>query len=73
MKKLALLMAAMLLMLAGCKNPELETVDVDSVSVSPTSLDLKVGESATLTATVKPDNATDKTVSWQSTAPAVAR
>ena len=73
MKKLALLMAAMLLMLAGCKNPELETVEVDSVSVSPTSLDLKVGESATLTATVKPDNASDKTVSWQSTAPAVAK
>ena len=73
MKRLTLLMAAMLLMLAGCKNPELETVDVDSVSVSPTSLDLKVGESATLTATVKPDNASDKTVSWQSTAPAVAK
>lgn len=39
---------------------------------SALSLDLKNNKTATLTATVAPDNATDKTVTWSSSAPAVA-
>lgn len=41
-----------------------KTVAVDSVAVSPTSLNLEVGQTGTLTATVKPGNATNKTVTW---------
>lgn len=41
-----------------------KTVAVTSVAVSPTSLNLEVGQTGTLTATVKPDNATNKTVTW---------
>jgi uncharacterized protein YjdB len=41
-------------------------VAVTSVSLNKASLTLLVGESETLTATVKPDNATDKTVTWSS-------
>ena len=44
---------------------------VAGVSVNPNSLTLQIGESAVLTATVFPDDATDKTVSWVSSAPEV--
>jgi len=41
-------------------------VSVTGVSVSPTSKSLVVGEHQQLTATVSPDHATDKTVTWKS-------
>lgn len=43
-----------------------------SVALSQTSATLNAGATLTLTATVKPDNAADKTVSWTSSNPAVA-
>lgn len=42
------------------------TVPVASISLDKTSLSLAVGETVTLAATVKPDDATDKTVTWSS-------
>ncbi len=48
------------------------TVAVTGVSVSKSSLSLKTGETATLTATVSPSNATDKTVTWSSSDTKVA-
>ena len=45
---------------------------VSSVSLDKTSVSLNVGESVTLAATVKPDNATNKTVSWSSSNASVA-
>ena len=44
----------------------------ESVTLSKTSVTLKAGESETLTATVKPDNTTYKTVTWTSTKEDVA-
>ena len=41
-------------------------VAVTSVTLSASELSLKVGDSQTLTATVSPSNATDKTVTWKS-------
>ena len=41
-------------------------VDTSSVTIAPTSLSLEVGKTSTLTATVKPDDATNKTVEWSS-------
>ena len=41
-------------------------VPVDSVTITPATLDLTVDGEETLTATVLPDNATDKTVEWSS-------
>jgi uncharacterized protein YjdB len=42
------------------------TVPVSSVTLNKTSLSLTKGQSETLTATVKPDDATDKKVTWSS-------
>ena len=41
-------------------------VSVTSVTLDKSSLTLKIGETETLTATVNPDNATDKSVTWSS-------
>ena len=41
-------------------------VEVTEITLDKTELELKTGESETLTATVKPDDATDPTVSWSS-------
>jgi uncharacterized protein YjdB len=41
-------------------------IDVTSVTVSPTSWTMLAGETKTLTATVAPDDATYKTVTWES-------
>ena len=48
------------------------TYKVTGVSLSPDTLTLDVGESSTLTATITPDNATDKSVTWESSASGVA-
>ena len=49
-----------------------QTIEVSSVTLDKTSLTLNEGETATLAATVKPDNATNKTVSWSSSSSSVA-
>jgi uncharacterized protein YjdB len=45
---------------------------VTSVTLNKPSATLKAGETVTLTATVKPDDATDKTVIWSSSDGSVA-
>ena len=47
-------------------------INVTSISLDPSSLAMEIGEQNTLTPTVLPNNATDKTVLWKSTDPAVA-
>ena len=49
-----------------------KTVHPASVSIAPTSLDLETENKATLTATVLPADAKDKTVTWSSNLPAIA-
>ncbi len=49
-----------------------DLISVTNVSLSQTALSLEVGNTATLTATVNPDNATDKTVAWISSNTSVA-
>ena len=58
---------------ATCKVTVLtNTIAVESITLNKTTYTLKVGESYKLVATVKPDNATDKTVSWSSDNSSVA-
>lgn len=49
-----------------------DTVYVENITLSSTSLTLKVNSSASLTATVSPSNATNKNLSWSSSNPSVA-
>lgn len=54
---------------AGEKTAECQVtvcIPVTSIELDKTELSLEQGKTATLTATVKPDNATDKTVTWTS-------
>ncbi|MBO4671109.1 MAG: Ig-like domain-containing protein [Bacteroidales bacterium] len=69
---LVLSLFAALLMACNEKPVEDETIHVRSVSVNPTELSLKVGETGTVSATLVPENATDKAISWSSSNPAVA-
>ena len=48
------------------------TVPVTGVSLTPASLSLFTGDTATLTATVQPSNATNQNVTWSSDKPDVA-
>ena len=47
-------------------------IPVSSVSLSSAELSMLLGQSEVLTATVLPENATDKTVTWSSSDPSVA-
>lgn len=49
------------------------TVPVSNITLNQTALDLKIGQSETLTATVKPDDATNKTVTWKSSSEKIAK
>ena len=48
------------------------TVPIESISLNKTELTLDVGQSETLIATIKPDDATEKKVTWSSANPGVA-
>ena len=48
------------------------SIPVESVTVSEESIEIKIGETFTLTATVLPENAEDKTVTWSSSDDAIA-
>jgi uncharacterized protein YjdB len=50
----------------GCRDGLENDVAVTGVTLNEETLELEVGETATLTATVKPRGATNKTVSWSS-------
>ena len=47
-------------------------IEVTSIRLSQTDLTLQIGDSQTLTATVSPENATNKTVTWRSSETTVA-
>ncbi len=47
-------------------------VRAESISVSPTEIELKVGETANITATIKPPETEDKKLTWSSSAKSIA-
>jgi len=53
---------------ASCEDPNDPTqeIEVTGVSLKPTTLSLEVGKTATLTATIAPSDATDKSLTWMS-------
>lgn len=80
MKKMLRIAAALAALLAmtnfiGCKNDDDdggETVAVTEVKITSTVTEVTVGKTITLTATVLPENATNKTVTWTSSDTTVA-
>ena len=61
---------------ATCKvtvSPDEEVeIEAESITLSTVSADMLIGESLTLTATVLPENTTDKTVTWTSSESSIA-
>ncbi|MCL2131340.1 MAG: SUMF1/EgtB/PvdO family nonheme iron enzyme [Lentimicrobiaceae bacterium] len=57
---------------ASCIVTVVEYIPVASVTLNKDSLELEIGERETLIATVLPDNADDKTLTWKSSNPVVA-
>ena len=71
MKRLSIfcLLLTLIFCLNSCEEP---VVNVSSITLNSTALDLTEGDSFKLTATVSPDNATDKTVIWSSSNASIA-
>ena len=69
---LMLLCAAMVFVTGCSKDDDNNTTSVTGVTLSETTLTLEVNGTKTLIATVAPDNATDKTVTWSSSKTDVA-
>ena len=60
-----------LLLLPACSKKELRSIPVSSIALNESSIQLKVGEDAHLEVSIKPDDATNKTVKWSSSNPTV--
>lgn len=84
MKNKLITLAFAILAFAACSKPDggnptptptptPAKVEVTGISLSKTTLSMIVGDQTTLTATVSPDNATDKTVTWASDKADVAK
>ena len=77
MKKLAkltalLAVAALLFGAVGCSDDDDDDIAVTGVTLDKPTASVKVGGTVTLTATVAPANATNKTVTWSSSNPSTA-
>ena len=71
-KALLCLSMAFLISFSACKKVGPELIEVESLSIDKTSIQLKVGEIVTLSATVNPSNATYKTLTWSSSDASIA-
>ena len=71
MKRLSLfsILLTLIFCLNSCEEP---VVNVSSITLNSTSLDMTEGDSFKLIATVSPDNATDKSVVWSSSNASIA-
>ena len=65
-------LTAIMALFVACGPKEDPLVEVTAVSLSQTTLSIAKGGTTTLTATVGPHNATDKTVTWSSSNSSVA-
>ena len=77
MKKTLLAIMALAVVFTGCQGSDPDEpekpkdVNVTGISLDRTDISMVEGETTTLTATVTPSNATDKSITWTSNAPSV--
>src|SRR6218665_35143 len=62
---LLLVSSVTLLLISSCKKKD-DPVAVDRVTISPSAVSVKADETAKLTASVTPENAADKSLTWNS-------
>lgn len=67
---LSLILSGVICSCSGKEDPS--STSVKAITLNPTSLSLKVGETATITATVSPSSATNKKIIWSSSNASVA-
>ncbi len=72
MKKLFMIVVAVLALVACDKSAKEAEVAVASVSINPGSIEMVIGETSQLRASISPSNATEKNVSWTSSKQSVA-
>lgn len=72
MKKNIFFLFIFTFLLSACSSDDEDLIAVTSISLDTTQLTLLEGESATISATVSPDNATNSTVTWSSSDTSVA-
>lgn len=72
MRQFLAFISALFICLSCTSTIEKADIPVASVSISRPSAELVEGESLTLTASVSPSDATEKTISWSSSKPSVA-
>lgn len=71
MRTIRLISAVSLILSLGACSKQDTKVAVTGVAVTPESIELSLGGTATLTAEVTPSNASDKMLSWLSSSPSV--
>jgi len=72
MKRFTYLLAAIAFVVSACTPDDPEKIMLQSLSVSPDTVGIAVGETAQLTVTATPENAEDFTLEWTSSDPAIA-
>ena len=72
MKKILTVLLVLMALLACDKNTREQEIIVSSVSLSQTTVEMLIGETVQLTATILPSNASDKSVTWTSSKQSVA-
>lgn len=70
--KITILSIIILLLIGSFSNIFAAKVEVKDIKLNKTNIGLTVGKTAKITATVKPSNATNKTLQWTSSKPKVA-
>lgn len=72
MKKRYLVLLGLIGIILSCNQRE-EEIEVTSVSITQSAIEMIIGESFQLEATVSPSNAADKTVTWSSANTSIAK
>lgn len=69
---MTIVLGGMLIVTNSCKKEKIEFIDVTEIRLDKENITMPVGSTYRLTATILPENATDKTLVWKSDDESVA-